>query len=244
MEASPVIQPSSDKPVFGIELDFYEFLKDRLEYIERFFDAVVSPLEERKRSIDEHREPYIDRRHPDDCDEPAFLSEWLDADEYIGTIGFLCLSLLNKTLENYTRMFVMREFSLRTAKELSVAIKSVPKQNDGPTMRYLRWLESENHTLFLWGSSPVNRLELEDITVTRNLFMHDQQLDGRSVWQSSEHFTSNGHSAFSDLRWAGMFGDDEYWSNPQRLVVNRKNFIPALHKVRVFCEYLQRCRTR
>lgn len=237
-------QPNSDKPILGIDSDFYEFLKDRLEYIERFFDAVVSPLEECKRSIDENCEPYVDRRNPDDCDEPAFLSEWLEADEHINTIGFLCLSLLNKTLENYTRMFVMREFSRRTVKELSVAIESVPNQKDGWTMRYLRWLELENHPLFLWDGSPVNKLELEDITVTRNSFMHDQQLDERSVWQSSKHFKSYGHSAFSDMQWAGMFGDDEYWSNPQRLKVDRKNFIPALHRVRVFCEYLEKCRTR
>src|ERR1017187_2548290 len=122
------------RPVLGIDSDFYEVLKDRLEYIERFYDAVASQFEERKRSIEENREPYVDRRNPEDCDEPPFLSEWLEADDHINTIGFLCLSLLNETMENYVRMFVMREFSLRTMKELSESIKPVPKQHDGPTM--------------------------------------------------------------------------------------------------------------
>jgi hypothetical protein len=228
--------------LLGIGSDFYEQLKDRLRYIRQFYEAVVSQFEERKRMINENLEPYIDTRDPEDCDGPAFELEWTEANDYEHTIGFLCLSLLNKAMENYVRMFMMRELNLTTKRELSNCMESVPK-GGGYTMRYLRVLENQRHPHFLWNKSPVTRSEVEDITLTRNRFMHDEQLDERCVEQDIKDFKSHSHSAFSDLRWAAVFGDDEFWDNPQPLVVTRHNLLRAIEKVSTFCAFLEGCRT-
>jgi hypothetical protein len=53
----------NDKAVFGLQSDFYEHLKSKLEYIERFYDTVVFSFEERKRLIDGNLEPYVDTRN-------------------------------------------------------------------------------------------------------------------------------------------------------------------------------------
>jgi hypothetical protein len=203
---------------------------------------VVTPFEEEKRLIDGNLPPFVDTRNPEDCDGPAFEFEWIDANDFEHTVGFLCLGLLNKTLENYVRMFLMREVGITTRSDLSRFMQKVPK-GGGYVMRYLRALESMSHPLFAWARSPVSKAELEDITETRNAFMHDEQLDERRVHQDDAHFKANKHSAFSDLRWAGAYGDEEFWDNPQPLVVTRDNLTPAIAKVRAFCEYLETCRT-
>jgi len=73
--------------------------------------------------------------------------------------------------------------------------------------------------------------------------MHDEQLDDGFILH--KQFESHRqHSAFSDLRWAELYRDDEFWDNPQKLIVTRENFTAAIGKVTKFCEYIENCRTR
>ncbi len=233
---------TQDKHIFFPNVDIFELLKDRLVFISNFYDRAVTPFEEQKRLISGNLEPFVDTRNPEECDGPAFEFEWQDADDFEHTLGFLCLNLLNKALENYTRMFLMRENGITKKSELSRYMQNVPKSG-GYVMRHLRALENRSHPLFTWMRSPVSKAELEDITETRNVFMHDEQLDERNVRQDPTHFKANAQSSFSDLRWADAYADEEFWNNPQQLVVTRSNLMPAIAKVREFCDFLETCRT-
>lgn len=230
-----------DEPVLGLGGDFSEELKSRFVFIRQYFNAVVSPLEERKRLIEGNHAPYIDNRNPEDYDGPAYELEWAEADEFEKTSGFLCLVLLNKAMENYIRLFLMRELKLRTIGELSKRMKGVPKGSC--VMRFLNVLEAEPSNPFSWDKSPIPRFDIEDITLTRNRFVHDMQLDERSVAQNLHHFNSHPRSAFADMWWVGSYEDEEFQNNPQRLVVTRTNLLPAIDTVGAFCDYVESCRT-
>jgi hypothetical protein len=64
-------------------MDLLYFLKERLRFIEQLYDGAISPFEKTKRKIEEHEPPYVDNRDPEYVSEPAFLSEWQQADDSI-----------------------------------------------------------------------------------------------------------------------------------------------------------------
>ncbi len=76
-------------------MDLLYFLKERLKFIEQLYDGAVAPFEETKRKIEEHEPPYVDNRDPEYVSEPAFLSEWQQADDSIMVIGHWALCIVH-----------------------------------------------------------------------------------------------------------------------------------------------------
>jgi len=228
--------------LLGLGSEIHVLFEERLRFIERLYDATVAPLEGRKRLIEANEEPYRDTRNPADYDGPAFELEWSEADSFEKTIGFLCLAVLNNSMENFVRLFVAREFRVETKTELSRLLKEMKVPKVGHILQYLTLLERADHSKFSWGSSPVAREVIEDITFTRNVFIHDPQLGEGNVTQTTQHFKSNPRSAFAHLIWGDIYGDD-FKDLPNDLVVARENLFPAIDTVRRFCAYLESCRT-
>jgi hypothetical protein len=52
-------------------MDLLYFLKRRLEFVQSLYDNAVEPFERTKYQIEKGEEPYVDRRNPEDYDEPA-----------------------------------------------------------------------------------------------------------------------------------------------------------------------------
>jgi hypothetical protein len=99
---------------FILDWDIHQMFKHRMCHIRRFFEQAIAPFENRQQFIEKGEAPYIDSRAPEDCDGPAFELEWLEACEGQKMIGFLCLTLVAKALDDYTRMFIVRECQLHT----------------------------------------------------------------------------------------------------------------------------------
>ena len=53
-----MMKGNGHRPMPSVDMDFYQFLKERLEYVTGFYEAVVTPFEERKRLINGNLEPY------------------------------------------------------------------------------------------------------------------------------------------------------------------------------------------
>jgi hypothetical protein len=230
-----------DDCLLGLGSDILALLEERLRFIERLYDVTVAPLRERKRMIEANEEPYRDKRAPEDYDGPAFEFEWTEADSFEKAIGFPCLALLNNTIENFVRLFVARELHVETKTELCRRLREAKVAKVGRILQYLTLLEVGDHPKFRWSSSPVDRKAIEDITFTRNAFMHDPGLAGETVTQTAKHFKLNPRSAFAHLNWADIYGE-EFNDLPNDLVVSRENLLAASGAVLRFCSYLESCR--
>ncbi len=230
-----------ERPISHPDWDIHGMLGDRITHIRDFFNHAVAPFEERLRLIKAGEPPFVDHRNPEDCDGPPFEIEWVEASENERPIGYLCLILASKALEDYVRMFIMRELQIRYRSELIAVLKNAPKTVKGNFLRYLWFLEC-HHPPFSWSSAPTERKTLEDIVLVRNTFMHHDDIDDGRVEQREDDFKRISHSMFSDLRWMELYGDDAFWDRPQPLSVTRKNLLPALASVNSFCDYLEGCR--
>ena len=80
-------------------MDVRFFLNRRLAFIRQFYVTASEAYVERKRKIEAEEEPFIPPYSEDS--EPAFLEEWIEADESLQVLGRSCLSMLAATLHLY-----------------------------------------------------------------------------------------------------------------------------------------------
>jgi hypothetical protein len=76
-------------------------LEDKLQFLRTFYQLTTEPFSEIKRKIDAGEEPFVDRRNPEDYDEPAFLTEWQDADQGLKLQQQVCLNLLQRSFREF-----------------------------------------------------------------------------------------------------------------------------------------------
>lgn len=81
-------------------MDIYFFLKQRTDLIRHFYDAASAPFVETKRCIQNTLPPFDDPPY-DDSGEPAFLSEWLQADVEHELVGRAAVSMLSEALKQF-----------------------------------------------------------------------------------------------------------------------------------------------
>lgn len=81
-------------------MDVYFFLKQRTDLIRHFYDAASAPFVETKRCIQNTLPPFDDPPY-DDSGEPAFLSEWLQADVEHELVGRAAVSMLSEALKQF-----------------------------------------------------------------------------------------------------------------------------------------------
>ena len=81
-------------------MDVYYFFKQRTDLIRHFYDAASASFVEAKRCIENALPPFNDPPY-DDSGEPAFLSEWLQADVEHELVGRAAVSMLSDALKQY-----------------------------------------------------------------------------------------------------------------------------------------------
>lgn len=81
-------------------MDVYFFFKQRTDLIRHFYDAASAPFVEMKRCIQNALPPFDDPPY-DESGEPAFLSEWLQADVEHELVGRAAVSMLSEALKQF-----------------------------------------------------------------------------------------------------------------------------------------------
>jgi hypothetical protein len=74
----------------SVSMDVLYFLKERTRLIRDYYEHAARPFGEIIRKIEAEEEPYIPPSSEDP--EPAFLSEWIEADELLEVTGRCCIS--------------------------------------------------------------------------------------------------------------------------------------------------------
>ncbi len=145
-------------------MDVYFFLKQRTDLIRHFYDAASAPFVETKRCIQNTLPPFGDPPY-DDSGEPAFLSEWLQADVEHELVGRAAVSMLSETLKQF---FVTWERRTWTEPPCAKCFKKAFKFGfiAGYVECFAKGFE------FDWSGCPADLDVLKQVVLARNRAQH------------------------------------------------------------------------
>jgi len=208
-------------------MDLLYFLKERLRFIEQLYDGAISPFEETKRKIEEHEPPYVGNRDPEYVSEPAFLSEWQQANDSIMVIGHWALCMVQASLKAYLQGCIGPTGSIwwRPKILLSLLAKKQGKSWFGRyRLLFLEDLEID------WNKGPVPLSNLEQLNLTRDDLIHNVDVLSIAVERNEKHAKLYPVGLFTDDLWAGI--------GAERLKVDTENLRIAIELVEEFCTWI------
>jgi len=211
-------------------MDILAGLKDKLRFIERWYNAATTPFVETIAKIDKGVAPFdtlpFDEWGPD-SDEPPFLEEWLEANESINLIGQAALSLVQSAFKRYLDGFIYLS-------------------EQKPPTGTRNWFDRYK-TYFLdtyridWEAGPIPPAQLEEINLARNDIQHSEQEFGMSRRMDKKHF-----ARFPDGLFASEMDKQIQVEMPfgtPRIQITKQNLEEAIRRVEEFCEFVERHRT-
>jgi hypothetical protein len=152
-------------------MDATYFLKNRTQFIRTFYTRGVEPFIAVKHAIEEERPPFHDPPYSQDP-EPAYLTEWLEADTAVKLLGLSCVSLLSDTLKLYFQTLERRVISF-DFKDRKKAFRL------GFVAAYVGVLGPILQTD--WSDCPADLAVIEQIVLARNEGQHPTSLGSFDV---------------------------------------------------------------
>jgi hypothetical protein len=154
-----------EKPLIGLDImDVYFFLKQRTDLIRHFYDAASAPFVETKQCIEKALQPFDDPPY-DDRGEPAFLSEWLQADVEYELVGRAAVSMLSEALKQF--FVTLERLTWREPPCAQCFKKSfVSGFIDGYVECFTEGFELD------WSTCPADLDVLKQVVLTRNRAQH------------------------------------------------------------------------
>lgn len=214
-------------------MDLLYFLKERLRFIEQLYDGAISPFEETKRKIEDHEAPYVDNRDPEYVSEPAFLSEWQQADDSIMVIGHWALCMVQASLKAYLQGCIGPTGSIWWRPKILLSLLA-KKQSKSWFGRYqLLFFEDLGID---WSKGPASLSELEQLNLTRDDVIHNVDVLSMSVERAEKHAERYPVGLFTDEMWAK--------AGLERVIVDKKKLGVAIELVERFCTWIEGIRIR
>lgn len=227
MPVKPVWLPVSYRPV-----DVRYFLKQRLEFISQLYEHASYPFVERKRSIEAEEAPFTP--YYDECGEPPYLDEWLEAEESLQVLGRSCISMLASALHVY----------LMTWQQLT----RVPiDDNLRPIFKRKGWLQGykahfERHSRVPFHKCPVSLELLEELVLARNRVQHPDSITTDSSAYSKADLQKLSRPFFVDERDLDRMPDltlDERWLLLPSIKVTADKLQAAIRAVEQFADWFE-----
>lgn len=156
-------------------MDIQYFALSRVEFVLGFYEKALSPFVETIRLIEEQKPPY--EPEYSESDEPAFLLEWLDADQSIDVLGIQCASMLCSTLKLFLEGSLRNVFR-RNAHKITKTIKTEEAYKSEFKKGWLNGYRALFETEFNldWQTSGVNFILLEELILIRNHGQHPEYI--------------------------------------------------------------------
>lgn len=145
-------------------MDVHFFLKQRTTLIRHFYDTASGPFVETKRRIQNALPPFDDPPY-DESGEPAFLSEWLQADVEHELVGRAAVSMLSEALKQF---FVTWERRTWTEPPCAKGCKKAFESGfiAGYVECFTQGLELD------WSTCPADLDVLKQVVLARNRAQH------------------------------------------------------------------------
>ena len=156
-------------------MDARHFLDQRLAFIEQLYANGATPFIERKRKIEVKEEPFVPPHS--EYLEPAFISEWLEAEESLQVMGHTCTSLLSASFHLY-----LKSWERQLGRPVTIKYKSAFAR--GWLNGYKAYFLGEFNVIF--ENSPCNLNFLEEIVLARNRVQHPELITDRGPYYSSD----------------------------------------------------------
>lgn len=208
------------------------FLSRRLDFIRQFYKMSSAPFIERKRLIEAEEEPFIPPCSEDP--EPAFLEEWLEAEESLQVLGRTCISMLAAVFHLYFKTW---------ERQIGIPVNASFKGDfkNGWFNGYKAYFSRHFRVRFEEG--PFRLGVLEEIVLVRNRDQHPE-----SITMDSAHFSENDleklpHPFFIDENDPSLFSEIEEgeraWLMAPPIRVTAEKLFAALSEVESFAEWLE-----
>lgn len=213
-------------------MDVRYFLNRKVNFIRQFYKMSSSPFVERKRQIEAEEEPYIPPYSEDP--EPAFLEEWLEAEESLQVVGRTCISMLAAVFHLY-----FKTWERQVGIPVDVSLKADFK--NGWFNGYKAYFA--HHFRIRFEDSPSNLGVLEEIVLVRNRDQHPESLTMDSSHYSESDLEKLPHPFFIDENDASLFSGAEEgeraWLMAPPIRVTSGKLFAALSEVELFAEWLE-----
>jgi len=196
-------------------------LRDKLNFIHRFYEAAGQPFTEAIRKIENHEEPYVAHGEPLN-DEPPFLTEWQEAKESLNILGQSCLCLAQTSLKDFLVAFVERSG------------KNFPAKERGES-----WFDAFQR-FFLkeygidWTKTGVDLGVLEQINLARNDIQHEGRPYDLARVQDKRHTQRFPNSIFASELDKAIFREFST-HQPCRIDLTPEGLAQGLEIIEQFC---------
>lgn len=215
-------------------MDVQYFLRLRIGFIRQFYATASESYIERKRKIESAEEPFVPSYSEDG--EPAFLSEWLEADESLQVLAYSCITMLTAALRLYLESWV-KQSGIAVHETLK---KSVFKENGWFVGYKTHFAQCFN---IIFEAGPANLGMLEELVLARNRIEHPPSITSRRTQYVDSDLRKLRYPFFVDEKEYALFvGADEKemsWLIPLTLHVTEKQLIEAVTEVERFAEWFE-----
>ena len=213
-------------------VDVRYFLKKRTAFIRQLYDAASSSYLERKRKIEAEEDPFVPPYSEDE--EPAFLEEWIEADESLHVLAYLCISMLAAALHLYFKT-LEREFGVAIGDSFKSEFKK------GWLNGYKAFFAQRFDICF--ESGPANLEVLEEVVLARNRVQHPESITSHRTRYSKSDTKKLSHPFFvDDSERSLLSGVDEAersWLMSPTLHVTGEKLFAAIDEAEKFVDWLE-----
>lgn len=213
-------------------MDVRYFLNRKVNFIRQFYKMSSAAFIERKRQIESEEEPYVPPYSEDP--EPAFLEEWLEAEESLQVVGRTCISMLAAVFHLYFKTWE-RQIGIPVDASLKADFKN------GWFNGYKAYFA--RHFRIRFEDSPSKLGVLEEIVLVRNRDQHPESITMDSSYYSDSDLKKLSHPFFIDENDALLFSeaeeDERAWLMAPPIQVTAEKLFAALSEVESFAEWLE-----
>lgn len=215
-------------------MDVQYFLSLRIGFIRQYYATASAPYVERKRKIKTEEEPFVPPYSEDG--EPAFLEEWLEADESLHVLAYSCISMLAASLHLYLKSWV-KQSGIAVEESL---MKSVFNKH-GWLLGYKTHFAQ--HFQIAFEAGPANLGMLEEVVLARNRIEHPSSITNYRTQYADADLEKLPHPFFVDEREAALLADvdedEKSWLIPPTLHVTDEKLFASIAEVESFVEWFE-----
>ena len=178
-------------------VDVLLFLEERTQFLRQFFAMAAEPFVERKRKIEQEEEPFVPPYSEDS--EPAFITEWLEADDSLHVLAYSCVSMLAGSLHLYFESWVDQSGV------------PVDKERHKKAFKLGKFAGYKEHFVEQFGidfdSCPADLNLLEEIILARNVVQHPPSIASNRTRYADSDFQKLRKPFFLDERETKLLSD-------------------------------------
>lgn len=209
-------------------MDVEFFLKERTKFILYFYRNATLGFLEIIHAIENEEEPFVPPYSEDS--EPPFLTEWMEAQTGLNSVGYAALSMLSASLALY-----LEEWTVRIENPQK---KFKRKHKKGWFYAYKRIFQDQGMAL---ETCPADLELIEQTVLARNRVQHPENIVQIEVHHSKKDLERHPSPFFLSEHEARMLNNSNLipsWMTP-KVSINEEKLKEVVHHVELLCSWLE-----